>query len=84
MVDSDIKKIKHEEHAWDPKETLKSYKTNPFDSGPDKITTNSAKVCSEIILALLQVLEQTKNVKIYKNYASEKTGNYLFTNCAAK
>ena len=47
------------------KETLKSCKTNPFDSGPDKITTTGVKSCSKLVLGLLQDLEQGN--KMFQN-----------------
>lgn len=53
------------DHVCVPKETLKSCKTNPFDSGPDKISTIDVKVCSKIVFGLLQHLEQGN--KMFQN-----------------
>ena len=60
-----VREKKCADHVCVPKETLKSCKTNPFDSGPDKISTIDVKVCSKIVFGLLQHLEQGN--KMFQN-----------------
>ena len=57
---------KYEKHVWASKETLLSHlKTNPFNSGPDKVTTSGVKACYKIMLGLFQDLEQGN--KMFQN-----------------
>ena len=59
------KSKKLQEHVSALKESLKSYKTNPFDRRPAKVVTTGVEACSKIIQRLLKAPEQ-ENQKFHK------------------